>query len=412
MSVWAERVNAALRMSTTGTLVVSPAEKSGTIYNQVFWLAYAANLSLMTANALTFRFAELVAHLGGTEQIVGAVVSVGTIGALSARLLLGQAIDRYGPRKLWILVSMTFVTGCGMFLACREISWVIYAARVAFAIGMAGMFTCSIVHIQNQVPARRRTEIIASLGSAGFLGIIIGSQLGDWILASFPADGTQFQILFGATVVLGLFHLALVVYLTRNEVHTRPHETPAAHRLIFRYWPGPVVLVAVMMGMGFTTTTVFLTRFATELNLKGVGTFFTGYALTAFVFRIWSRRWSEVIGRRPIILMGLAGHCLGNFVLPWVTKEWHFLVPAVACGIGHALLFPVVLSIGAGAFPREYRGTGTTIVLGFVELGAMFSAPVLGGIIDRFGFSAMFYTAAAAAMLTGIVYAAFTRRGA
>jgi MFS family permease len=205
-------------------------------------------------------------------------------------------------------------------------------------------------------------------------------------------------------------YLSLVRYLTRDDVHTRPHETPAAHRLVFRYWPGPIVLVAFMMGVSFTTTTVFLTRFATELQLRGVGTFFTGYALTAFAFRILSRRWNEQLGHRTVAVLGLLGHCAGNAVLPLVSAEWHFLVPAVLSGFGHALLFPVVVSVGSGAFPREYRGTGTTLVLGFVEVGAMVGGPVLGGIIDHFGFAPMFYTAAITSLVMAAAYAVLERR--
>ena len=40
----------------------------------------------------------------------------------------------------------------------------------------------------------------------------------------------------------------------------------------------------------------------------------------------------------------------------------------------------------------------------------MLSAPVLGGIIDRFGFPPMFYTTASAAMLIGILYSAIALR--
>ncbi|GIW82056.1 MAG: hypothetical protein KatS3mg105_3863 [Gemmatales bacterium] len=72
--------------------------KPQNVYNSVFWLAYLANVSLMTANALTFRFAELVAYLGGSEKTAGTIVSVGVIGALLTRLQLGQAIDRFGTR--------------------------------------------------------------------------------------------------------------------------------------------------------------------------------------------------------------------------------------------------------------------------------------------------------------------------
>lgn len=396
-------------MSTTEASVASAAghhgEPNGTIYNRIFWLTYLANLSLVTANALTFRFAELVAYLGGTEQVAGSIVSLGITGALAGRLVLGPAIDRYGVRRLWALAAALFVGGNVVFLLGDTVSWQLYAARAAFATGLAGMFTCSMVFIQNQVPAQRRTEVIGSLGSSGFLGMIVGSQVGDWIFDTFPAGEGQFLLLFGGAAGLGALHLAIVVYLTRKVEHRRPEETPAAHRLVFRYWPGSVMVAAMMMGISFTVTTVFLTRFSTHLGLRGIGTFFTVYSGAAFVFRIGSRRWSRIIGRHLMILLALSGMGAGFSLLPFVTSEWHFILPAVACGFGHALLFPAVVSLGAGAFPQKYRGTGTTIVLGCFEVGAMVSGPVLGGIIDRFGFAPMFYTAAGTAVGIGAFYA-------
>src|SRR5690606_28581974 len=148
-----------------------------------------------------------------------------------------------------------------------------------------------------------------------------------------------------------------------------PHETPPAHTLLVRYWPGPIVLVAVMMGTAFTVVSVFLTRFATFHGLRGIGTYFTAYALTAFIFRIVSRQWSYTLGRNRMALLGLVGLAVGFTLLPFVRAEWQFILPAICCGFGHALLFPVIVSLGAGAFPKEYRGTGTTLTLGFTEIG-------------------------------------------
>lgn len=404
-------------MSTT-RLRDAPPVRQQSVYNSVFWLSYAANVALVMANALTFRFAELVAYLGGSEKIAGVIVSVGVLGALVVRLGLGQAIDRFGTRKLWMLSGLLFILSCGVFIVCRQLSWELYAARVAFAAALAGMFTCSIVHIQNQVPPERRTEVIGSLGSSGFVGMIIGSQLGDAIFNTLPAGNPRFVALFGGAAVLGVIYLVLVTWLTYRDVHRAPRETPPAHRLLFRHWPGFSVLAAMMMGVGFTVVTVFLTRFTTHLqasgyDVSGIGTFFTGYASSAFVFRLATRQWSRTVGRHRMILFGLAGHCVGHCMLPWVTAEWHFIIPSIACGWGHALLFPAVISLGAGAFPQEYRGSGTTLVLGFTELGAMISAPLLGGFIDYFGarygakmgFFAMFYGSAVTAFCIGIVYA-------
>lgn len=397
-----------VRMTSTPAPAQLGLEQPGTIYNRVFWLAYAANVSLVMANALTFRFAEFVAFLGGSERISGTIVSAGICGALLGRLMLGQAIDRYGVRLLWIVAAALFTAGNVMFLFCSELSWMIYAARVCFALGLSAMFTCSIVHIQNQVPANRRTEIIASLGSSGFIGMIAGAQLGDWILNTIGSRESQFLALFGGAASLGVLYVAVVVYLTWGDGHDRPHETPAVHRLMFRYWPGWVMLVAVMMGIGFAVITVFLTRFATHHGLRGIGTFFTGYAGSAFIFRLSTRQWGETVGRHRMIVMGLCGHWLGHWMLPFVTSEWHFILPSIACGWGHALLFPAVISRGSGAFPIRYRGSGTTLVLGFFDIGSAISAPILGGIIDYFdgaGFPQMFFTSGSCALVIAIVYA-------
>jgi MFS family permease len=77
-----------------------------------------------------------------------------------------------------------------------------------------------------------------------------------------------------------------------------------------------------------------------------------------------------------------------------VSRDWQFLLPALGCGFGHALLYPAIVSLGAGAFPRRYRGLGTTLVLGLIEFGTAVSPPILGAIIDHWGFDIMFDLAA------------------
>jgi len=235
--------------------------------------------------------------------------------------------------------------------------------------------------------------------------MICGSQLGDLIFQAAPEGRTRFLLLFGGAALLGTYYLASVLFLTRRDVHERPLETPAAHHLILRYWPGYVALVAIMLGFGITVITVFLTRFATQLGLSGIRTFFAAYSISALMFRVPATRWSRTIGRHRMILLGLAGNGIGHALLPFVTLERHFLIPAVACGFGHALLFPAVLSLGAGRFPRHYRGSGTTIVLGFTEVGAMISAPLFGWIIDNFDFATMFYSASGCTFSVALLYA-------
>ncbi|MDF1743209.1 MAG: hypothetical protein P1V19_05905 [Gimesia sp.] len=73
---------------------IVPGDEEEPIYNRLFWLCYLANVILVTANALTFRFADLITYLGGTEELVGDIVSCGVLVALIASFYLGQGIDR------------------------------------------------------------------------------------------------------------------------------------------------------------------------------------------------------------------------------------------------------------------------------------------------------------------------------
>lgn len=385
------------------------------VHRSMFWVAYLANFLLMVAISSTFRFAEFVDFLNGTEQDTGKIVSAGVFAALIARFVFAQAIDHYGVRRVWLSGSVTFVVSCGLFLLCKELSPLIYGARICFVVGAASLFTCSIIHVQNQIPEHRRTEVIGNLGSSGFLGMIGGSQLGDLLFHLLPEGRPQFIAMFSGAMFLGAIYLFLVSCITRNDQHRQPHSTPPAHRLLFRYWLGNAIPVAMIMGAGFTVVTVFLTRYATERGWESsLGLFLTGYALSAFTFRISMRNWCYTIGRHRMILLGLLGHASGHAMLPWMQNEWQFLIPSIVCGFGHAFLFPAVVSLGSGRFPLKYRGTGTTLVLGCIDLGGVVFAPLFGWVIESgegtIGFTQMFYMSTGCALTVAVFYFFTTAR--
>ncbi|MBS0264981.1 MAG: MFS transporter [Planctomycetes bacterium] len=383
---------------------------SDAIYGRNFWLAYAANVLLVCANSLTFRFAEYVAARGGTEELAGAIVQAGLFAAIVFRLGLGAAIDHYGPRRIWLLAGGVYMVGCLSFLIPEKLTLLVWAARVCYQTGLAGMFSCSIVHIQNQVPASRRTEVIGSLGSSGFVGTILGTQVSDLMFTWLPVGQPRFIATFGGAAGLAFLHGLIVVVLTQRDRHVRPEVTPGPIRLLMRYWPGSILVVAVAQGTGFVVTTVFLTRYATAMQFSGITWFFLPYSVMAFSCRWIFRDWGTSFGRHRMVLWGLAGMTVGQLLFLLVSRDWLLVLPALVCGFGHALLFPAIVSIGAGKFPIQYRGSGTTLVLGFTELGTALAAPLLGLLIDlgnagggTRGFSWMFLAASGFAF-SGLIF--------
>src|SRR5262245_15942865 len=114
------------RMNASSYSTPAPAADGEAIYDRSFWLAYAANLMLVCANSLPFRFAEFIASLDGTEELSGEIVRAGLIAAILFRFGLAPAIDRFGPRLVWLLSAVVYVAGGAAFLLPDRLSATIW----------------------------------------------------------------------------------------------------------------------------------------------------------------------------------------------------------------------------------------------------------------------------------------------
>lgn len=385
----------------------------------VFILSYIANLTLVTANAATFIFADYVAWLaqhGSTgvpyhEELPGRVIQYGIFAAITVRIFLGQSIDRFGVRRVWLVMSTLALVGLSIFASLTMLSPLLTVGRILFATGLGGMFTCGTFHIQSCVAERRRTEFLALLGSSGFVGMILGPQLAD-LLRWISSGNTDafFPRVFQMATILMVCYIACLLVITRGLA--RPMKLaarPSLIRLTRDYWPGLVVVVAMAMGLVFMVASLYLVRFNQHEHFGGIATYWTTYAVTAFTFRVGTAALSQRVGRYRLILFGLLAQGLGLWALIPVSEWWHLLFSATLCGFGHALLFPSIVSLGSGTFPARYRGSGTNLILGCFDLGAGVSAPLLGKVIDLpqfggVGFRQMFFVAGALPLALAIVW--------
>jgi MFS family permease len=385
---------------------VEPAEVR--LYGVGFWIAYIANMLVVTANTLTFRFSEFVLSLDGSAADAGFIIGVGTGVGVVARIWLGRAVDRAGARWMWIVSAAALMVSSFAFIPLKSLGPAIYAARILYACGLAGVFSCSVIHLCTDVPPLRRAELIGTLGTSGFIGAIIGPQVGDWLFHLPISSENRFLLMFAMAGSICGAYLMLVAYLTRHEARPEPHDPIPLLPLLANHWPGTIAAVAMMMGVALTVPATFLTLFRDHRGFEGIGTFFVFYAPTAIVMRLVGRLWPSQLGRRVAAFVGLLSLTASMLSYLVVQTEWGLALPALAAGTGQALLFPAVTTLGAESFPERYRGTGTSLILSFVDVGGLCGAPILGLLIVHFGFPAMFLGAAAAIALVAVVLAVST----
>jgi MFS family permease len=383
------------------------------LYNRPFVLALLAQIGFVMANTLLAHYARWIAFLGGDVATVGWIMGVGSGLGLVLRPWIGQWIDRFGARTIWLAGFALFGIGTLCNLALQDTSFGIYACRSLIVLGASFVFSSSLAFIALEAPPDRRTEAIGILGVGGFLGMMLGPFLGDVILSG-DRTRADFALLFGAAA-LALIPSAAILLMLHN-----PHTESRGKRVgLFdfvgnarQHWPGMVALVIVVFGLSMTSPFVFLTKYIDDVHIEipgisEVGLFFLCYSGCGITVRVTLRRIPDLFGRRKMLLVGTVVMGTGMLLFNWVDAEhpWRLMAPALTCGAGHALMFHTGTSLFLDAFPSTLRGIGSALSLMVLDIGMIGGAPVLGLIAEFHGYGALFTTIGASCYVAGILYA-------
>ena len=337
----------------------------------------------------------------------------GAIAGLILRPWMGQWINRLGARNTWALGLVIFSLSTLGNLFLVDLGWEIYLLRSCLVLGAALVFASSLTYVTLACPPQRRTEAIGILGAGGFLGMLGGPYLGDWILGSANRTRGDFTVLFLTTTAAVVLTAVLVGFLRPLTVRGKavPVRLIDFLRTVVRHWPGTILLVIVVFGLSITIPFVFLAKYVDALQLKltgfsVVGFYFLGYAGWGFTVRVGLRHVPDLVGRRKVLLAGMAFMSLGMFSFLLVDQEnaWWLIVPAVLCGTGHALTFHTMTALALEPFPSSVRGSGSSLVLMMLDLGMIAGAPVLGLIADRVGYNGIFVTVGLCCLVVAAVY--------
>ncbi len=386
------------------------AERSA--YGPQFWTTFAANSCTSISVSLLFRYKDFVASIGGGELELGWIVGLGMVGSVLMRLWQGVGIDRYGSRFMWIVSSLGIVLSClgHTFIAEGNLTGA-YVLRICYQISVSGFFGATITYISARSPVIRVAEVVGMLGASGFVGMMIGTQLSDWLLgADDIVDRAAINQVFMLSAAMGVVGLLLGIRASCDQPPQRKRRHPPWWAILRRYHPGVIVLVGSATSFGLSLPTVFLRPYLETVGIGGIALFFTPYLIVALIARVAARQFPERYGIHAMVLVGLASLVLSILFFLLVSSTWHLLLPAFFMGVAHAVLFPAVVAGGSGAFPTRYRGVGTTWVLAMFDVGALVGMPAAGSLLNAAQthgwppYPTLFISVAAVLALIGLVY--------
>jgi DHA1 family multidrug resistance protein-like MFS transporter len=160
-----------------------------------------------------------------------------------------------------------------------------------------------------------------------------------------------------------------------------------------------VVMFLVMIGFGIIIPV--MPFFAEEVGATPtqLGLLMASYSVMQFLFAPMWGGISDRIGRKPVMLIGIAGLALSFFLFAFADSLFMMFVSRILAGFLSSANMPTTMAYVADITTPENRGKGMGMIGAAVGLGFIFG-PAIGGIFSKQSYSTPFLIAGFVASIT------------
>ncbi|MEU1997575.1 MFS transporter [Nocardia gamkensis] len=142
---------------------------------------------------------------------------------------------------------------------------------------------------------------------------------------------------------------------------------------------------AVVM-LGTTMPTPMYTSYAAELgfSISMSTAIFAMYAAGVVAALILFGRWSDVLGRRPLLMAGLGFSAASSLVFLTAGSVWQLLLGRALSGLSAGIFTGTATATIVESAPAKWR-TRAHVVAGVANIGGLGIGPTLSGVLVQYG---------------------------
>lgn len=327
----------------------------------------------------------LMPRHGVTESVLGLLILVLGLGAVSAMLFAGRLISLYGGRKVLSLFALALIPVLPMVVFSSNL-WVLALFMAVFG-AMAGCMDVAMNAQAVEIERRLHKAIMSSSHGFWSLGGFIGGSAGAWVIAHW---GSEVQSLLTAGVV-AMVVLAAMPFLLPDAPHAPVAETAAAPgtKLFpkdFHVWLLGFLALFSMVPEGAVLdwAAIYLQKeMGSDVFVSGLAfAFFAGaMAVMRFLGDTVRNRLGAIRTLRLSGLLGAAG-LMGGALAPY---DWVAVASFAVAGLGVANMVPILFS-AAGNHPRLPPATAISIVSMVGYCGILVAPSTIGFLAEHAGF--------------------------
>ncbi|MFN3991757.1 MAG: MFS transporter [Tabrizicola flagellatus] len=328
----------------------------------------------------------LMPRHGVTESVLGLLILVLGLGAVTAMLFAGRLIGRFGGRRVLSWFSLALIPVLPMVVFSPNL-WLLALFMALFG-AMAGCMDVAMNAQAVEIERRLNKAIMSSSHGFWSLGGFVGGSAGAWVIAH---RGSEAQSLLTAAIVAGIVLAAMPFLLPSAPAPAGvTAAAPAAKTRLFpkdfHVWLlGFLALFAMVPeGAVLDWAAIYLQKeLGAGVFVSGLGfAFFAGaMAVMRFLGDTVRNRLGAVRTLRISGFLGAAGMMGGALA----TADWMVIVSFFFAGLGIANMVPILFS-AAGNHPRLPSASAISIVTMVGYCGILVAPSSIGFLAEHMGF--------------------------
>lgn len=363
------------------------------IPHEIWILVMAAFIIAIGFGIIAPIIPQFAASFGVGMALAGAVVSVFAATRLIFAPVSGSLVDAIGSRKVYLTGLFTVAIATG-FVAVAQAYWQIIVLRAIAGFGST-MFTVSAMGLIIKLSP---PEIRGRASSAYASGFLFGNILGPVIGGALASLGMRIPfIIYAVTVILAA---CVVWWRMPSNIGAVPKGEKKLPTMRFAQafadsaYRGTLISGFANGWSNFGARIAVVPLFCAATFSNGVA--IAGFALTAFAagnaFALqFSGKLADSIGRKPVLMAGLAINGAFTAALGFSGEVWVLLLLSALTGAGAGFLNPAQQAVLADVVGNDK--SGGKVLANFQmsqDFGSILSPIAVGLTAQHFGFPAAF----------------------